>query len=92
MISELVGGSGTTVTLNSSAVYGVTEVGGLHVLTISGDNADHVTLKGDTGTWTADGTTTIGGETYNVFHATAVGGAFVTVNLDQHITDQHANT
>jgi hypothetical protein len=76
---------GTTVSLNYDAVYGVTQVGGLHELTIHGDGpgvgADHVTLENTAGhTWSA----AVNDGTYNTYTSGA-GAAQVTVHVDQDV-------
>jgi VCBS repeat-containing protein len=43
------GGGGTLVTLSYDAAYGVTQVGGLHTLSITGDKADTVHLTAGSG-------------------------------------------
>ncbi|HVZ01194.1 MAG TPA: Ig-like domain-containing protein [Dongiaceae bacterium] len=89
---NLNGGVGTTVTLSADVVYGVTQVGGIHALLITGDAADHVNLQGAAGTWTHDASTvTISGRTFDVYHA-GTGANAVTVGIDQTITDTHINT
>jgi hypothetical protein len=55
------GNPGTTVTLDYSTVYGITQVGGIHVLTITGDKTsdvggDNVVLQNDVDhTWSLAG-------------------------------------
>ncbi|MBW8856145.1 MAG: hypothetical protein JF604_17890, partial [Bradyrhizobium sp.] len=73
---------GTAITLNYDAVYGITQVGGLHVLTIHADTAgggkDTVTLQNDgLHNWTSAGND----GTYDVFTA-GTGGGQVTVKID----------
>jgi hypothetical protein len=76
------GGGGTAVTLNYGAAYGVTEVGGLHQLSITGDKADTLNLQASGG---------------NAWHETAVdshvyeagiGASRVTVTVDHDIAVQ----
>lgn len=76
--------AGTAVGLSYYAVYGITQVGGLHALTIHADKtgdpgADSITLAGDPGhSWTKTGND----GTYDIYTA-GVGAAQVTVHVDQ---------
>ncbi|MDQ7250174.1 choice-of-anchor C family protein [Dongia sedimenti] len=74
------GGGGTTVTLSYDAAYGITEVGGLHQLSITGDKADTVYLQSSGGnTWSEIGNT----------HVYESGGASkVTVTVDHDVAVQ----
>jgi Ca2+-binding RTX toxin-like protein len=80
--------AGTTVTLDYAAVYGVTEVGGLHVLTITGDasggpGGDKVSLQNDgIHNWSA---AVNDGAGFNVFTAGS-GVEQVTVKVQEDIT------
>ncbi|WP_395020447.1 Ig-like domain-containing protein [Dongia sp.] len=81
------GGSGTAVSLSYDAAYGITQVGGLHTLTINGDTgSDSVTLTGSSGhSWKFDGTV-LG---FNIYHAGSgaafSGGDTVTVSVEQGV-------
>ncbi|WP_459850130.1 choice-of-anchor C family protein [Dongia sp. agr-C8] len=81
------GGTGTKATLSYDAAYGITEVGGLHTLTINGDaGSDTVELTSSSGkSWTFDGTF-LG---YDIYHAGSgaafSGGDTVTVSVEQGV-------
>jgi hypothetical protein len=73
--------------LSYEAVYGITEVGGLHVLTITGDKTsdpggDHVFLQDGFKNWTAEGNDGAG---FNIFTA-GTGVEQVTVKVQEDIT------
>jgi hypothetical protein len=76
------GAQGTQVTLNYDACYGVTQVGGIHSLTILGDaGKDSVTLAASSGkSWVSDG------EIANLqfFHAGS-GAEKVTVSVEHGV-------
>jgi T1SS-143 domain-containing protein len=74
--------SGTDVTLNYDSVYGITQVGGLHALTVHADaGSDIVTLENTPGKdWAFAGSD----GTYNTYTA-GVGAAQVTVHVDKDV-------
>ena len=72
------GGGGTMVTLNYDAAYGITQVGGLHALSITGDKADTVHLQASGGnSWAEIGNS-------HVYEA-GTGAAKVTVTIEQGV-------
>jgi hypothetical protein len=75
------GGGGTAATLNYDAAYGITEVGGLHQLTVSGDTKDTLNLQQSSGhLWSEIGNT-------HVYEAGA-GASKVTVTVDHDVAVQ----
>ena len=75
------GGGGTSIALSYDAAYGVTQVGGLHALSITGDKADSLQLQASGGhIWQEIGNS-------HVYEA-GVGAAKVTVTVDHDIAVQ----
>jgi hypothetical protein len=81
------GNPGTAVTLDYGAVYGITQVGGLHVLAITGDKTsdaggDNVVLQNDgVHAWTFDSND----GTFNIYTAGS-GAEQVVVKVQQDVT------
>ncbi len=74
-----------TLDIDLNDIVELDEIPDLEELKIFGETGDKVTLEGGSDNWTSEGTTTIDGETFNVYQGTS-GSSNIKVLIDEDVS------